>query len=1037
MKSNWLTGRTSVRALAIAGALLSSSVSAVAQNSWTGGDGNWSDPLNWSAGVPTSADRVEIGSGTVSVDSAASAEKLTLGAGSTLLVTALGMPTIAALDMAAASSIAANGGTLRFAMTPTAGQTAVNGLMRIENGGQLVATGNGADPALSLAGLLVGHGAAGRLELDGSTASIMPTLQIGRGPGGNGVVSVENGSTVTASSVLVGDGGTGRLEIIGGSTMQAQGVSLGLNRFEAGSLRRGEGSIDVAGAGSRLATNFLTANGDATMTIQSGATVDVGSPAVNLPPGFSVLALGTVTFDPMPGTVVPDVVARNSVEVTGAGSSLIVNGEAALGDGGEVDLRVGAGASMQVTKLLTLGGATITPSHGVRFAGKAAVTAAGTLNAAEIQLGRDAGSIGELTASGVVQTSDLTVGVGGTGAVRVLGGGVLDASNIVLGRDTGSTGSLLIDGSGSIARTPNLTIGDAGVGSARVANAGVLEANQIAFGSTGGRLTIGGESAPEAPGVVRSTGITATGAGGEVFFNHKSSNYRFDTPIAGGVSVIAAAGTTRLYGDQAFSGAVNIRAGAGLGVEGSVASSVVNAGTLSGGGTIGGNLSNSGRIEPGAFNAPGQFSTMTVRGAYSSLAGSSLVLNTTLGDSSSPSDRLSVGSAVKGNGSTEVIVNKAGGLGAATTGKGIQLIEVKGGAAASEAGVFTSGRRIAAGAYDYNFGRNAEDGSYYLTTEPEKRIEVHNFAAVPDLARIYDLNTLGTLEARKNALPSAGEIPWWVRVYGAGGLHNGGLEKGRGAHFDYALGGMQVGADLYQVESFAGSLATSGLYAAIGTGSADVSRASGRLANGKFDLNGYTVGGYTTYRWDRAYLDVVAQATRFDGKSGSNLGQSSSVNGWGFTGSVEAGYHLGDMAGWKIEPQAQLVYQHIALSDMQDGFGRARFGDQNVATGKLSLKGSRSFLVGDGTLINTWGRISFGYVAGDLGSLTVTNLDGAFPARFALGKTGAFGSLEAGFDTKLSESTTAFASVSYEAGLSAGRRGDQAFAGRAGLQVKF
>lgn len=1037
MKSHWLTGTTSVRALVIAGALLSSSVFAAAQNVWVGGNGSWSDSSNWSAGVPTSADRVEIGSGTVSVDSAASAEKLTLGAGSTLVVTALGMPTIAALDMAASASIAVSGGIFQISQTPAAGQASVRGLFRIENSGGLRVSGSGADPAKSLSGFMVGHDEGGRLELDGSSASITSTLQIGRGVGGNGVVSIGNRSSVTAAAVNIGDGGAGALEIYGASTMTAQGISMGLNRFQDGSLQKAKGSIDVSGPGSRLNTHFLIANGDATMTIRGGATVEVGNPAVNLPAGFSVLSLGTVTFDPVPGTVIPDVIARNSVEITGDGSKLIVNGEATLGDGGEVDVGVGAGASMQVTKLLTLGGATITPSHGVRYAGKAAVTVAGTLNAAEIQLGRDAGSIGELTASGVVQTGDMTVGAGGTGAVRVLGGGVLDASNIVLGRDTGSTGSLLIDGSGSIARAPNVTISGAGIGSVRVANGGRLDAGVISLGSAGGRLVIGGEATPEAPGTIWSTGITAGGAGGEVIFNHTSSDYRFDTPIRGTASVIAAAGTTRLFGDQAFSGAVNIRAGAGLSVEGSVASSLVNFGTLSGAGTIGGNVSNAGRIEPGAFNAPGQFSTMTVRGAYSSLAGSSLLLNTKLGDSSSPTDRLVVGTAVKGNGSTEVIINNAGGLGAPTIGKGIQLVEVKGGAAASEPGVFTSDRRIAAGANEYKFGRNADDGSYYLTSEPQKRIEVHNFAAVPDLARIYDLQSLGTLEARKNALPTIGEIPAWGRIFGSAGLNNGGLSTGRGAHFDYKIGGIQLGNDLYQSESIWGSRATSGFYVTIGTGSADVSRPFGRLANGKFDLNGYSIGGYTTYRFDRAYVDVVAQATRFTGKSSSSLGQSSDAEGWGFTGSVEAGYDLGNMAGWKIEPQAQLVYQHIALSDMRDGYGIAKFADQNVITGKLSLKGSRSFMLDSGALVNAWGRVSFGYIGGNLGSLTVTSLAGAFPERFALGKAGAFGSLEAGFDTKLSDCTTFFASASGDFGLSAGRRGDWSLAGRAGLQVKF
>ena len=100
---------------------------------------------------------------------------------------------------------------------------------------------------------------------------------------------------------------------------------------------------------------------------------------------------------------------------------------------------------------------------------------------------------------------------------------------------------------------------------------------------------------------------------------------------------------------------------------------------------------------------------------------------------------------------------------------------------------------------------------------------------------IYDLNSLGTIEARKNGLPK-GDIPYWVRMFGAGGAQGGGLEKGRGAHFDYALGAMQIGADLYQTESFGGSEATSGLYATIGTGSADVSRASGTVSYTHLDV---------------------------------------------------------------------------------------------------------------------------------------------------------------------------------------------------------
>src|SRR5260370_36731483 len=67
-------------------ALLALTPSAFAQTVWNGGTGNWSNPLNWSGGVPISTSNALIGGGssnaTIKVDSPGS--NLTLGAGNTL-----------------------------------------------------------------------------------------------------------------------------------------------------------------------------------------------------------------------------------------------------------------------------------------------------------------------------------------------------------------------------------------------------------------------------------------------------------------------------------------------------------------------------------------------------------------------------------------------------------------------------------------------------------------------------------------------------------------------------------------------------------------------------------------------------------------------------------------------------------------------------------------------------------------------------------------------------------------------------------------
>src|SRR5690606_17483214 len=149
--------------------------------------------------------------------------------------------------------------------------------------------------------------------------------------------------------------------------------------------------------------------------------------------------------------------------------------------------------------------------------------------------------------------------------------------------------------------------------------------------------------------------------GGVINFNHTFTDYVFGARIEGGGSVNVYFGTTVFSADSTYSGPTTIFGGALL-LDGSIASAalVESAGLLGGNGSIGGNVTNAGTVSPGA-----SIGTLTIDGDYVG-AGGTLVIESVLGDDSSPADRLVItGDA---SGTTTVQVINTGGLGAQTTG---------------------------------------------------------------------------------------------------------------------------------------------------------------------------------------------------------------------------------------------------------------------------------------------------------------------------------------------------------------------------------
>ena len=241
---------------------------------------------------------------------------------------------------------------------------------------------------------------------------------------------------------------------------------------------------------------------------------------------------------------------------------------------------------------------------------------------------------------------------------------------------------------------------------------------------------------------------------------------------------------------------------------------------------------------------------------------------------------------------------------------------------------------------------------------PRYRQEVSVYAAMPAAAAIYGRQIISTLHERMggdaqrlspgdNGTYDDAVDGAWGRVIGLWGHRDGpGVSVG-GPSFDYDIGAIQLGADLYRTDNADGSRENAGLYAAYGHGKVDVEHnLLGRTFDGgEDDFDAYTVGGYWTHfgsnEW---YVDGVLQATWYDATMSGRRGlREGETDGWGLAGSIESGYPFDLGNGWLIEPQAQLVYQFLDLGDFNDGFADVRYSDEDLLAGRIGARLARSW----------------------------------------------------------------------------------------------
>ncbi len=403
-------------------------------------------------------------------------------------------------------------------------------------------------------------------------------------------------------------------------------------------------------------------------------------------------------------------------------------------------------------------------------------------------------------------------------------------------------------------------------------------------------------------------------------------------------------------------------------------------------------LSNAGTIDLTNGGASTR-DALVVSGNYVGLNGR-LLLQTVLGADGAPSDKLVISQGT-GSGNTTIGVTNVGGTGGATTADGIMVVQATNGATTT-ASAFTLPTSLKAGAYVYYLFKGGVSAgtadNWYLrssvapvpvpvpaststsTSTPTPaapqaapipaagtpalpapppagaapttlyRMEVPVYAEVPVLARELGIAQIGTFHDRQgeqSLLNEGGALPAaWARVWGEHATQsNGGAAN---PEFSGAMGGLQVGHDVYADLTASGHRNHYGFFVGMARAEGDVSGfALGfpDLAAGHLAINAYSVGGYWTHIGPAGwYTDAIVMGSTITSDPSSNEGIGATTHGHAVTTSLEGGLPIPLSSVLSIEPQAQLIWQHISINDLDDGISSVSFHAASGLAGRLGVR---------------------------------------------------------------------------------------------------
>ncbi|SFU60828.1 outer membrane autotransporter barrel domain-containing protein [Polaromonas sp. YR568] len=751
-----------------------------------------------------------------------------------------------------------------------------------------------------------------------------------------------NGRVTSAGAFTKDGAGTTVLTGTGSTVANNINVTAGALRVEGG------GQITFGGAAGGLTllgdnTSATVTGAGSLMNAITGATLigSVAGSTLNIENGGFFNTAGTFSLAGVAGTT-------GTLNVTGANSRFTITNPINVARG-RAFINVTNGGRIQ-SDSATLGGIPATSQGGITTV-----------------LISGAGSRWDVTGLYVLHG----------GSTSILDGGVLRANIVNIATAATSASSALVSGAGSqLIANVTLALGTSGNGELTIANGGTVTSTtgtlSIAANAAGrGTLSIGGArgQAATAAGTLNATTVQFGAGTGIVNFNHTDASYTFNPVIAGNGSVeLNGPGTTLFGAVNTYTGTTTINGGtlraSGLNRLAAASAHIVGAGgtlDLAGFSHTLPSLNNSGLVSTvGA--APG--TNLTVTGAYVGTGGT-VRLGTALGASNSVSDRLILnGAGASATGNTNIQIINLGGLGALTTGNGIEVVTAQGGATTAATAFALTNGHVDAGIYEYNIFRGTADQNWYLRSAvgaiPTYRAEVPMVSALPTHIRLADTAMLGNRSMRSGdaaADPSekaAIARHGWGRVITTDiDVTQQGFASPKSAGRLY---GFQTGTDLLADSSW-----RAGVYVGALDGTVDVSGfargVQGPVGGNK--LRARYLGGYAT--WDTGtgfYADAVLQAGYQDytlRPTGNAISASRSDS---LLTSVEIGQAFEVGSGWSIEPQLQLVHQHIKLNDLALPNAGVQQDSPDSLTTRIGVRVKTEMTTSMGVL-KPYGRLNF------------------------------------------------------------------------------
>ncbi|MGJ7505336.1 MULTISPECIES: autotransporter outer membrane beta-barrel domain-containing protein [unclassified Variovorax] len=707
-------------------------------------------------------------------------------------------------------------------------------------------------------------------------------------------------------------------------------------------------------------------------------------------------------------------------------------------------MTVGSGGVLQSSAQFAP--AAITDNGLVRFAQPDNATYAGLVSgtggiektgAGMLTLTQDQAFTGTTTISAGV----LQLGNGGTsGSVK---GNIVDNATLLINRSDALTLSGTISGTGSLVKegagTTTLTAANSYDGGTALKQGRLNVGNNLALGTGTLAMDDGTTLGFAADGLNLANAVVLTGNNDPVIDTGSFSATLSGNITGGGFITKIGSGTLTLSGSNSYTGATDVAEGTlKAGATGTF--SAASAHTVQSGATLDlagfsqtvASLANSGTVTL-VGTAPG--TTLTVNGAYVGNNGV-LRLGTFLGDSTSVSDRLVLnGASASASGRTSVQITQLGGLGALTTGNGIEVVSALNGAtttAQTTKDAFTlAGGHVDAGAYEYRLYAADASGAgenWYLRSTttatggtgtsavqvPAYRAEVPLLSALPSQVRQADLAMIGNLHQRIGdddvkagaAASTDTERRAWGRVIATDiDIRQQGTVD---PHSKGNVKGFQAGTDLFATSNW-----RAGVYVGQLDGRVRVSGFASGIANlavGSNDLRSQYLGAYGTWTADSGfYADAVLQAGRHRYTVEPLSTQRSSGKGDSLTASIEVGqaFAMGE-SGWKIEPQLQLIHQHLSLDDIAISGASVRQDSDDgwIARVGVRVKGEISTSLGT---LQPYGRFNI-YKAS--GGADVARFIGPAATTDITGRSGSTVSeLAGGLTLALNETTSVYGEV--------------------------